>query len=278
MVGMFSRGVYGFPVEPVPYVLLFLFAMVWLVPVSLASSFRQRRAEAPMLAALFIVSLALLPAAFGRADPGHVFWNGLAVFLLSVVAISSETEWKQVAWGACLTIIILWMCNINRRVNWFEIRPVLRATAEEWRGTLRRDRPVDATQADPAFDLSRLQAIVGHDPVATPYEIPLSVENALRKSGQFTPSFYSFGMSVLDASAEEREIEEFNQSKWALIPAGAGYGYVERPEDLKLVLGWQLPYRTRRPIYAVGLLFKRNLEENWIVRGKLGECLVYEHR
>jgi hypothetical protein len=200
MVGMFSQGVFGFPVEPLPYVLFFLFAMVWLVPVTLASFFRQRRPEAPMLAALFIVSLALLPAAFGRADPSHVFWNGLAVFLLSVVAISSENEWKQVAWGACLTIIILWMCDINRRGGRFQIEPVLDLTAQQWRGTLEGWRPADVRHDDSVFDLKRLQAIVGHDPVATPYEIPLSVEKVLRESRQFAPSFYSFGMSVLDAS------------------------------------------------------------------------------
>lgn len=278
MVGMFSKGVYGFPVEPLPYVLLFLFALVWLVPVTLASFFRQRRLEAPLLAALFIVSLALLPAAFGRADPGHVFWNGLAVYLLSGVALSLESEWKQVVWGACLTIVILWMFNINRRVNWFEIRPVLYATAQEVRGELGGKKPKSAGGEAPGFDLSKLQAIVGHDPVATPDEISLSVENALRSAGQYTPSFYNFSMSLLDEDAEKLQIQEFNRSKWALIPAGAGYGYVERPEDLRNVLGWQLPYRTRRPVYAVGLLFTKNLEENWKVAGRVGDYVVYERR
>jgi hypothetical protein len=277
MVSMVSRGVYGFPVEPLPYILLFLFAIVWLVPVNLASFFRQRRPEASMLAALYLVSLALLPAALGRADPGHVFWNGLAVFLLSVVAMSTEHAWKQIVWGACLTITILWMCNINRRVNWFEIQPVLRSTALEWRAALAGRRPVDSRADDTEFNLLNLQAIVGHDPVATPDDISLSVEKALRESGQYTPSFYNFSMSLLDATAEEREIQEFNQSKWAMIPAGRKYGYVERPENLKFALGIQLPYRTRRPVYAVGLRFAQNLAENWRIRGTVGHYLVYEH-
>jgi hypothetical protein len=229
MVRMISRGVYGFPVEPLPYIFLFLFAIVWLVPVSLASSFRQRRPEAPMLAALYLVSLALLPAAFGRADPGHVLWDGLAVFLLSVVAISSEREWEQIVWGGCLTITILWGCNINRRVNWFEIKPVLRSAALDCRAAVEGRRPIRVSD-DEGFSLSQLQAIVGHDLVATPDEIPLQVEESLRESGQYTPSFFNFSMSLLDADAEEREIQELNQSKWALIPAGKRYAYVERPE------------------------------------------------
>jgi hypothetical protein len=276
MVGMISRGVYGFPVEPLPYMLLFLFALVWLVPVSLASSFRQRRPEAPMLAALYLVSLALLPAAIGRADPGHVLWDGIAVYLLSVVAISSEREWEQIVWGGCLTITILWGGNINRRVNWFEIKPVLRAAALDCRAAVEGRRPIRVSD-DHGFSLSPLQAIVGHDPVATPDEIPLSVERALRESGQYTPAFYNFSMSLLDAAAEERQIQDLNQTKWALIPAGEKYGYVERPENLKFALGIQLPYRTRRPVYAVGLRFEQNLAENWRVRGRVGDYLVYEH-
>ena len=76
-----AHGVFSLPVEPLPFILVFLFALVWLVPVSLAGFFRQRRAEAPMLTALYLMSLALLPAAFGRADPAHVYWNGLSVLL-----------------------------------------------------------------------------------------------------------------------------------------------------------------------------------------------------
>jgi hypothetical protein len=277
MVGMFSHGVYGFPVEPLPHILLFLFAMVWLVPISLARFFRQRSPEAPLLAALFLVSVALLPAAFGRADPGHIFWNGLSLFLLSAVAVSSKRPRQQIAWGACLAITILWMVNINRRVNWFEIKPVLLSEAATCRDALRGRRSSSVREDNGSFNLQSLQAIVGHDPVATPDEIPLQVEAALRESGQYTPSFYNFSMSLLDADAEERQIQELNQSKWALLPAGEMYEYVERPENLKLVLGFQLPYRTRRPVYAVGLRFERNLAENWRVRGRVGNYLIYQH-
>jgi hypothetical protein len=277
MLGMVSHGVYNFPIEPLPYVALFLFALVWLVPVGLATFFREQRPEAPLLAAFYLMSLALLPAAFGRADPGHLFWNGLALFLLSLVAISSRRPWQQIVWVSCIAIMILWMCNINRRVNWFEIRPVLRSEAILCRDIVEGRKPVSGPQEDGGFDLGSLQAIVGHDPVATPDEIPLPVEESLRESKQFTPTFFDFSMSLLDAAAEERQIEEFNQSKWALIPAGKKYGYVERPEDLKLVLGFAFPYRTRRPVYSLGLLFAQNLAEHWRVRGSVGTYLVYEH-
>jgi hypothetical protein len=272
-LGGSAHGLYSFPVEPLPFILVFLFALVWMVPVCLARFFRQRRAEAPMLAALYLMSLALLPAAFGRADPAHVFWSGLSVLLLSVVAISSRPQWGQIVWGACLAIVILWMCNINRQVNWYEMKPVLRAEAASFRDVVQGRRPGRIRQDDEGFSLQSLQAIVGHSPVATPLEIPLQVEESLRASGQYTPSFYNFSFTA----AEDRWIQDFNESKWALLPAGEKYEHVERPEDLGGVMGLRLPYRSRRPVYVSGVRFAQNLAENWKVRGVVGNYLVYEH-
>jgi hypothetical protein len=276
-VAISAHGVYSFPVEPLPFILVFLFALVWLVPLSLADFFRQRRAEAPMLATLYIMSLALLPAGFGRADPAHVYWNGLSVLLLSAVAISYRPRWQQVTWGSCLAIVILWMCNINREVNWFEMKPVVRAEAALFRDVIKGRHPTRVPRDDSGFDLHGLHAIVGHDPVATPVEIPLQVEKSLRESGQYTPSFYNFYFNLFDVAAEDRQIQEFNESKWALLPAGEKYGNVERPEDLGGVLGLRLPYRSRRPVFVIGTRFAQNLAENWKVRGVVGNYLVYEH-
>jgi hypothetical protein len=118
---------------------------------------------------------------------------------------------------------------------------------------------------------------VGHDPVATPVEVPLQVEKSLRESGQYTPSFYNFYFNLFDVAAEDRQIQEFNESKWALLPAGEKYGNVERPEDLGGVMGFRLPYRSRRPVFVIGARFAQNLAENWKVRGVVGNYLVYEH-
>ena len=265
------------PVEPLPYMLVFLFALVWLVPASLACFFRQRRPEAPMLAALYLVSLALLPAALGRADPGHVFFNGLSVFVLSIVAISSKRLWQQIIWGSCITMMFLWMCSINIRGGLFQISPVVRGTAAIYGIALPKRHSGNPQMSDAGFSLNGLQTIVGHDPVATPEEIPLSVEESLRKSGQYTPAFYMFGMGILDRGGEERDIQEFNSSKWALIPKGVKRGWAEVPEDLTYALGYSFHYRTKWPVYVVGQRFEKNLAENWRVRGNVGQFIVYEH-
>ena len=40
MLKLFARGIANFVVEPNPYILVFLFALVWLVPLTLARFFR----------------------------------------------------------------------------------------------------------------------------------------------------------------------------------------------------------------------------------------------
>lgn len=270
-----AHGIYSFPLEPIPFILVFLVALVWLVPNMLAALFREEHRDAPMLAALYLASLALLPAAFGRADPGHVYWNGISVFLLSAVAISRSARPKQLLWGACLAFVFLWMVRINWNENRFEMRPVLQAELHDWRDRLSGHAQGHMPAASDGFSMQALQSIVGHDPVATPVEVPLHVEEELRRSHQFTPSFYNFSFNLFDVAAEERQIAEFNQSRWALIPEHGWGQYVERPENLGTIMGVQLPYRTRRPVHVVGMIFDQNLQQNWQIAGRVGGFIVY---
>jgi len=272
MVGMYAHGVMSLPVEPLPYVLLFLFALVWMVPGTVADFFLQRRSEAPMLAALCLSSLALLPAGFGRADPWHIYWNGLSIFLLSAVSICSRRLWYQIVWGGCLAAMFLWMCNINRHQYYAETHPIFQGTI-----ALLRGRPAHQLKTDGGFDLRRLQTIVRHEPVVLPELVPLSVETSLRDAGQYTPTFFYLQTAVLDSAGEDREIREFNGSKWALIPRGDFRRFDERPEDLKYALGFRLPYPAKRPVYTIGLKFSQNLATNWRIRGGVGDYLVYEN-
>jgi hypothetical protein len=135
-----------------------------------------------------------------------------------------------------------------------------------------------APARDAGIDLRNLQSIVGQERVATPWPVPLPLEQALLKAGQYTPSFYNFDFNLFDGNAEDEQIREFNESKWAVIPVNMRYGaLVERPEDMKAVLVIQLPYRSNRPLYRVGLKFEKNLEQKWRVQATAGDFFVYRH-
>ncbi len=301
MLKLFAHGIGNFVVEPLPYVLVFLCALIWLVPFSLALFFRERRAQAPLLAAVYIFSVALLPVAFGRADPGHVFFSGIGIYFLSLVAISDMRPRHQIAWVTCVVLVAIFSAVVNDRFYWPLLRERIGYDISHWQDDdLMRAAHALTQKVSPAaaeryfsagrvdysdygpFDLRSLRTIVGNDPVELPLSVPLPVEEALKSSGQFIPTFYDYEWSILDASAEDRQLKELNASRWALLPKGPIGMYIETPSSVAPFLGPRFPYRIPYPIkrepYVIGRRFEANLKTNWQPYAELGKYEVYRRR
>jgi hypothetical protein len=301
MLKLFAHGIGNFIVEPLPHILVFLFALVWLVPLMLARFFRDGRTEAPLLAAVYVFSVALLPVALGRADPGHVFFSGLGVYLLSLVAISDERPRRQVTWVICVVLIVTWTAVVDDHYYWRILATRIRYDASHWPDDgLMRAAHAFTQKVSPAaekhifssatgddadsgsFHLSSLQAIVGNDPVALPVSVPLPVQEALMQSGQFIPTFYDYDWSILDASAEDRQLKELNASRWALLPQGPIAMYTETPANVANFLDprwpWRVRYRIKRQPYVIGRRFAENLKMNWQPYAEVGNYQVYRRR
>ncbi len=297
MLKLFARGIANFIVEPLPYILVFLFALVWLVPLMLARSFREAHPEGPLLASLYVFSVALLPVVFGRADPGHVFFAGFSIYLLSLVAISGMRPGPQFAWITCVILVLTWTAFVDGRFYWPVLEGRIRYDTSHWQD----DRMMRAAHAfmqkvAPAvdhnffslgarnyseyapFDVVPLQAIVGNDPVALPLSVPMPVQQALQRSGQFAPTFYDGEWSVLDATAEDRQLKELNASRWALIPQGLNPMWTETPDNVALYLGPRLPYRAKREPYVIGRRFVENLKTNWQPYAAVGQYELYRRK
>jgi hypothetical protein len=118
-------------------------------------------------------------------------------------------------------------------------------------------------KGDKPFDVRKLDSVIGTSAIAAPLYLPLRVEEHLKQSGRYRPSFYCFYLAVLDDSAEDREINDVNQSDWLLIPFGVKLTRGETPESSGLALGWALPYHAKREPYLGGSKFYANLEKNW---------------
>ncbi len=294
MLGLFARGLFNFIVEPLPHILVFLFALVWLVPMALAAFLKERRPETPILAGLYVSGMALLPVAFGRADPGHVTFNGLGILFLSVTAMGQYRRRWQSAWAVALSLLMLWTAYINTRPFQMDLRGVIHYDVLHYGGPGLQQAALRITQKlspaaaqrymhvkfpeDEPFDIAGLQQIIGHDRIATPEGIPLVVEQALKTSGQYIPQFYCFGVAALDASAEDREIAEMNQAKWALIHRDADPDMTETQAAMAPYLGFALPYRMKREPYTVGLRFRANLQQAWRPYASLGDYEIYQRR
>jgi hypothetical protein len=280
MLGLFAGGINNLIVEPVPFILVFLFALIGMVPLLLVRALRQRLRDAPMLSALYVSALATLPAGFGRADPQHTFFNGIAIYLLSFVAISFYNPRKQLLWATVAALTLLWTAKVTALYpqciveyhsalygtahrNPKFARILLTASRLPGAGSLRRSFDKFSPEPPP-IDENHLASTIGNNPIATPLVIPLSVEDGLKRSGRYIPTFYCFQTAILDYSAEDRELAELNQANWMLLPQGPHkVNSSERPEDTAWMMGLNLHYHSIRQPYDFRLRFDENLNANW---------------
>ena len=276
VLSLFSGGAYSLIVEPQIFVLLYLASLIWLAPAGLAAWRREERADADLLLGMYVLGLALVPAAFGRADLGHVVYNGTAILLLALIAVSGWKPLPRLAWGLVIFAVVL----IGQRVDFALYRQQLQYVAAaqivqrvplDTRRKLAVKSPLSQTNTGKLllqenllspFDVNRVQAIVGSANVAVPLQVPLEVEEALRQRDLYRPGFYLFEAGLFDRDSEEKKIAEMNGSKWALLPPRE-LSSEETIESTAFLLGIAFPYKERRPTYVVGTLFMANLQHNW---------------
>lgn len=290
MMGMFAKGVFNLLVEPQPNVLVFLLALVWFTPIALARALRERSPDSPRMVALFFYTLALLPVAFGRADGGHILLNGFPALLLAGVALSGSRRSTQAVYAAAFALSILLLWTIAARFYRDRMREHLHASIHfhpDWlvtRATLALLRPrhpalathLEAAPVEPAFSIDQLRAVT-HDPVITPEFVPLRVENDLKASHQYVPTFYYFG-PALDQAGAVRQTDELNRYGWALVPVEAPYRYTETPASTAPLLGLRFPYRSiRQPPWIAGDLLAGTLEHTWVPVQRIGDFMLYRH-
>jgi len=257
----FSHGDFNLVLEPLGYVILFLIATIWLVPRMLAAAFWRRRPEAVLLASLFMVCLALIPPAFGRCDPLHVFFNGAGMFVLASVAICGYSERARKVWFFCFVCSLLWMQLTN-----FVHRPdVKRAVG------LRPDDDLPQNW----IDISQLESIIGNAKISVPFPIPFGVENQLKRSGHFIPDRECFNLLVTNADAETARTARMDHAQWALIPK-KDPRYWEVPWNTSPILGIGYKfYPTRRTPYVYGVILMKELDAHWTRVATVGDWIDY---
>ena len=295
MLNQFAKGVYNFVVEPTPYVLIFVAAVVWIVPVMLARAFASHSDAFARMGAIYVFSLALLPVAFGRADAAHIFYNGIGIYVLSMAAVSALGYRWRAGWLVCVAVASffpLWVGLHNHR----QLKTIFMddALALDGYGIGRshphflqrrlpsvfsrlREASTNGTSADRGLDTAGLERIIGSAPIAAPVEVPNGVEIALKRSGHYVPLFYDFQIAILDRSAEEREIRELRQYQWILTPGDMNILQRETPESTAGPLGFKLPYVTRNEPYVAGQMLLDELSTHWQVAGRVNGYAVY-HR
>jgi hypothetical protein len=84
----FASGAYNLPVLPGPPAVLYLLAVATLAILLPAVLRGSGPAGRPLTVGLTLLAAALVPAALGRADAGHILLNGLVVFVLAAAFLA----------------------------------------------------------------------------------------------------------------------------------------------------------------------------------------------
>jgi hypothetical protein len=276
-----ARGRLNLIVEPVPYILIFVAAVVWLAPTAVAERFHRTTDGSAMLASLYVASLALLPAAFGRCDPLHVAFNGLGIYLLSMIAASGMPRRLRWLWAGCVALALLWTVLVNYSL--FHMKPAFhwafyRSPKVVQNAALKLHGGLPGKDWFPQrIDISRLESYVGHSPVATPVWLPFEVEQELKHTGHYLPDYETLLIGVADPQGEAVEVASMNRAEWALLPTG-GFLAEESPENSKRSIGFGFNYPERRTGYILGSVIEHELATRWTVAGQIGPFTLYHHR
>ncbi len=291
MAATFSRGALNLPVGPYPHLLVYLFALVWLVPVGVVSLLRADKAARPRLMGMYALNLAFVPAALGRCDPLHVLFDGLGVLLLSLAAVSRMPPRVRRGWVVALALLVFWNHWVNERLFDARNAQVLRETVmphlpRPARNAIYRTvglhRPDLAAvlgaqpEADLPLDMTALHRITGGAPIATPLDLTPVVERQLQQSGQYSPGYYAFWADMMNPVAEARSIRDVNGCPFLLLPAPLGFGNPHVVSWLRRFQGLSLPYRPRHAVpYDPGAAFTANLRQRWVSVEAFGPYMLY---
>ncbi len=294
MLKSFSKGTLSLPVAPYPHILVFLFAVVWLVPYALGGHLLGADPARQSMIACYAMGLGLLPAALGRCDPLHVFFNGAGVLLLSLACIRISARMSRALWLAALVVLVGWQQWVNNTLYRYRTADTLRIALmprlPQWLQTdvfeaVDRLDPDLSLRLHPGpwdrdyeLDTRALEAAVGNAPVATPLEITPSVEAALKRTGHYRRDYYAFGVDVFDAGSVARRNGSLNTADWMLLPTGYPPPFIETPQDIGALQGFLFPYPMRHPVpFDPGRIFAENLEAHWTKAMNIGPYTLFKN-
>lgn len=286
LMRQFANGAFNLIVEPQPYTLLYLAALVWIVPITLRSALDAKRSEACLIGALYASGLMLLPAAFGRADAGHIIFNGLNIFLLSLISVGAWGVMMRRVWCGVLVASFALTVGIGLYINHRVYLNLLPPRAASMLRTVKRrllgqaDEPASLVTLVPdpkGEDISRLRALTHDERVVAPAVLDAETEDRLEASGQYVPSYYALGLNGFGITAEQQMVSELESAEWAALPEGGLHTWTETPESTWLAEGLPYPYKSVRPPYPFGALLQADVEHHWRRVADFGTFILYHH-
>lgn len=261
--GNMAKGAFNLLLTPTPQIVALLVAAVAFAPVAVA---RSMRASSPngLILAFYVASLGMIPAALGRCDSIHVFFNGIGLYLLSLIVLNAASlRWRRISILAVALFLVFTLArNFGIDRFRFGLLTGTNAVHEDW-----------------GFDEAALRRALGSAQISAPILAPQRVIDDLARTGQYVPSYFCGWINVSDRETEARMIAEMRQTPFALVAlADPVASTPQRDRQIALAMRMGFAAHAPNPDYIRGELLAAELQSHWIARGRFGDYMLYERR
>jgi len=256
-----AKGGFNLLPRPSPHIIVLLIATVVLAPLAV-SRFARNRSNGAMMVAIYIAALGMLPAALGPCDAIHTFFDGIGVYLLSLVALNTvPVSWRRAG------IIVVALVFVVAEARDFSL--------DQHRLSLLL-RP-HAVHDDWGFDQAALRNAIGTAQLSAPILAPQRVIEDLTRTGQYVPDYFCGWVGVWDRESEQRKISDMRRTEFALVaftdpivPDPA------RDREIQMLMRMGFARHPPRPDYIRGALLDAELGSHWIARGRFGDYELFQ--
>lgn len=287
--GVFSvgGGANNFPIFPTPHVLFLVAAGCLVLPRLGVIGVRERNPNGALAIGLVIALGLLLPAAFGRCDPGHLLFNGLGIavlFLALAIRIPNRVA------ASLMTITYLLIHPIIGNIATF---PFLRDPVEDaidfrraiakhfpffneelnegiWRAASTTSNGLRYGKLAPFA--SDLPSLLRYDVIGMPFYSSEVVDRFIKLSGRFSPQYHSgVNIQLYTPADVARKIRDLRTASILLVPKDhQRYPVVVNETDRAflsklLFFPKQLIPPPRRNPYLPGREVMKHIQDNFVV-------------
>jgi hypothetical protein len=229
----FGSGGNCFPVLPTLPILFFIIAGCVVLPSLGLLAERERNQNGALAAALLLSCCLLIPAALGRCDQLHVFFNGINVFILflAIAACHPSRRFSVLGAGSYLLIFVLpnLLSLIDSHRNTLPKLLAIRESVHKaqpanselnsriWGAASGvTDRLVYSKLYPFAPDLG---ALLQDERIGLPFIPDEDVERFIKLSGRYIPEYYSGQyVQIFTSKALQRKISDISKMEVILVP------------------------------------------------------------
>lgn len=233
-IGAFSSGGYNFPIFPnAPNVILLILAFLILPGLVFSSLKWISDFRAPYAAALAGSAAMLLPAAFGRCDPGHIAVNGYTLFMLCFAASANFSRLAMQIWAGVFAVVFVVFLQISYFSHYegllkqpFQVRAFLAdnpGALSQWRAVC---ASIGSQQNLNSFPWRKvvppppaLLQLKPNETVGMPFELDVSLERSIKTLPNFKPVYFQPPISnALSPRDIDRTFEDCLNLSLILVP------------------------------------------------------------